>query len=689
MKPIDELLRERFSTAIGLAFGAQNIVDPLIKTADPKNADYQSNVAMPLAKRLGMKPQEVAKQITASLNIADVCEPPTIAGPGFINLRLKKEFLATALQEAFADPARAGVNTIPAADAHTVVIDYSGPNVAKQMHVGHLRSTILGDTIARTLEFLGHTVVRQNHIGDFGTQFGMLIHYLRIHNLADKPFTIEDLDRYYKEATAAFRADKSFAEIARKTVVELQSGGKEAVALWNRMRTVTHHHYTEIYAMLGVTLKDEHERGESFYGPRLPLIVERVKNTLERGGEGGLVSSHAGTSADTANTPIGHEVPVVDDDLPETQDAHHRVEEGVRGGGGSEPVIIHKPFAAYSGGAFCIFLPGYFTKDKAPLPVMLQKSDGGYPYSATDLAALYFRVQEHKTSPEEQKPLAADWHADRVIYFTDARQSDHFAMLFDAFRAAQWDHNPHRAPPPAAPAVDTPDGIASAVAPRSAFNTQLEHAPFGSITGADGKPFKTRSGDTARLKDLLEEAVDRASKVVATRAAELSPEKRAAVDRAVGIGAVKYADLKQDRITNYVFDWDRMLSFEGNTGPYLQMQYTRIQSIYRKGNITRAQVAAASPALIIDHPDEAALAKKLLQFSAVIDAVARDLKPHHLTTYLYELCGSFARFFESCPVLKAPTEALKMSRLLLCHHLATVLQIGLQDLLGMEVLDEM
>jgi arginyl-tRNA synthetase len=683
VKAIDDLLRERFVVAIGTAFGVENVVDPLIKTADPRHADYQSNVAMPLAKRVGGSPREVAAKIVEALKIDDMCETPAIAGPGFINLRLKKAFLGASLKAAFAEAARAGVERVAGDDVETIVLDYSGPNVAKQMHVGHLRSTILGDTVARVLEFLGHTVVRQNHIGDFGTQFGMLIHHLRDKGLTQAPLAIEDLDRYYKEATDRFKADPAFAEIARKTVVELQSGMAEAVALWNKMREVTRAHYTEIYELLGVTLENRHERGESFYGTRLPLIVDRVKSTLEFGGAGGQVSAHSGTAADTADDPEGHEPPA--EDMAASQDAQHRVEEA------GAPAVVSKPFAAYSGGAFCVFLPGWLTKDKSPLPMMLQKSDGGYPYSATDLAALYFRVQEHKVTPEDQKPLASDWHADRVVYFTDARQSDHFAMLFDAFRAAQWDHNPHRPQLPVLPGVDTPDGAPSAAGGAAAgpARVSLEHAPFGSITGPDGKPFKTRSGDTVKLKDLLLEAIERAGAVQAQRAAELTPEKRAVVNHAVGIGAVKYADLRQDRITNYVFDWDRMLSLEGNTGPYLQMQYTRVKGIYRKGGVTPAEVLAANPVLVIEHADEAALAKKLLQFPAVIEMVARDLKPHHLCNYLYELCGAFARFFESCPVLKAPTPELKMSRLLLCHYVAAVLQLGLRDLLGIEVMEEM
>lgn len=681
MIPIETLLRERFSVAIAVALGAEYVVDPLIKTADPRHADYQSNVAMPLAKRIGRSPREVAARIIAALAIDDVCEAPVIAGPGFINLRLKRSFLAHSIAVAFAGVGNAGVDRVSAENAQTIVIDYSGPNVAKQMHVGHLRSTILGDSVARILEFLGHTVVRQNHIGDFGTQFGMLIHYLRSNGLTGKPLSIEDLDRYYKAATEQFKTDAAFAQMARKTVVELQNGGPDAVAIWNSMRAETHRHYTEIYKLLNVTLTDKDERGESFYGPRLPLIVERVKSTLEFGGEG-PVASEAGTADFTADEVVGHEVPDLGDDLPNTQDAHHRVEEA------AEPAAVTKPFCAYSGGAFCVFLPGWQTREKRPLPMMLQKSDGGYPYSATDLAALYFRVQEHKEKPADQKPLDRDWHADRVIYFTDARQSDHFAMLFDAFRAAQWDHHPHRPVAPETPAVDTPD-TAGAVPGAVASSVALEHAPFGSILGGDGKPFKTRGGDTVKLKDLLAESIERAAKVDAARGAALSAEQRAKVDRAVGIGAVKYADLRQDRPTDYIFDFDRMLSLEGNTGPYLQMQYTRVRSIYRKGGITAEAVLAAKPEIMLDHADEMALAKKLLQFSGVIEIVARDLKPHHLCNYLYELCGTFARFFESCPVLKASNEALKMSRLFLCHCVADVLRVGLHDLLGIEVLEEM
>lgn len=662
VKPIEELLKERFALAIGLAFGAENVIDPPIKPADPKFADYQCNVAMALAKRVGKKPHEVASDILKHLKIDDLAEPPTVAGPGFINLKLRPDWISRTLIAAFSGPqaARAGVEK--AQDAQTIVVDYSGPNVAKQMHVGHLRSTIIGDTIARVLAFLGHQVVRQNHIGDFGTQFGMLIHYLRSHGLADIPLAIQDLDRYYKEATANFKTDPAFRETARQTVVELQSGGAAAVALWNRMRVETHRHYTEIYRLLGVTLTDADERGESFYRSRLAPLVQRVQDTLPVGGE-----SFTGLAPELGKAASA----LVDQSLPETEE--EEAEAALASPNGKERIeeakatwAVQKPFATLSGGAVCVFLPKWVGRDKNPVPLMLQKRDGGFPYSATDMAALYFRVQENKTAPADQKPLAHDWHAHRVIYFTDVRQSQHFAMVFDAFRACQWDLHP-----------------------ATKAKLSLEHAPFGTMLGEDKRPFKTREGTAAALKLLLEEAVERAGKVDAARGAELSPEQRKKVDVAVGIGAVKYFDLKQDRATDYVFSFDRMLSLEGNTGPYLQMAYTRVRSIYRKGNLTPEQVWQSGAALILQHADELALAKKLLAFGGVVESVARDLKPHYLCTYLYELSGAFARFFENCPVLKAETDALRNSRLLLCDMVARVLRLGLQELLGIEVLDEM
>jgi arginyl-tRNA synthetase len=659
--PVEEILRERFAVAMGLAFGPQEAVDPIIKPADPKFADFQANFAMGLAKTLGKKPREVAEAVIGHLKIDDVAETPTIAGPGFINIKLKTAWVASQLIEAFGNSQRAGIDKVER--PQTVVIDYSGPNVAKQLHVGHLRSTIIGDAISRTLEFLGHNVVRQNHIGDFGTQFGMLIHFLRINDLADKPLAIQDLDHYYREATKKFKTDEAFREAARKTVVELQSGGKDAVAIWNRMREETHRHYTEIYKLLNIQLTDDHERGESFYRDRLAQTVQHVLDTLKIGGE--------------SFTGIGPEMgaaakDLVDQDLPEFEEQEAEGAVGSHSGkerleDAADTWKVEKPFATISDGAVCVFLPGWVNREKNPLPMMLQKRDGGYPYSATDLAALYFRVQADKNTPAEQSPFKQkSWHAQRVIYFVDVRQAQHFAMLFDTFRACQWD-----------------------IHPITKEKVSLEYGPFGTMLGPDGKPFKTRDGKAAALKMLIDEAIERAGAVVAERAAKLSAEQREKVDHAVGVGAIKYFDLKQDRTTDYVLTFDRMLSLQGNTGPYLQMQYTRPRSIYRKLGVTPGEVWAKKPVLGLEHADEIALAKRLLLFPGVVESVARDLKPHYLCNYLYEVCGAFSKFYETCPVATAPSEALKNSRLLLCDMAATVLRIGLQDLLGIEVLEEM
>jgi arginyl-tRNA synthetase len=649
---VEALLRARFAAALSVVIPGPAPLDPMLKAADPRHADYQSNVAMAHAKRLGKNPRQLATDLVAALQLEDICLPPEIAGPGFINLRLSPAFLAQQLSQLLttANTAPTSNMGIPAHDstvspsAPTVVIDYSGPNVAKQLHVGHLRSTIIGDTLARVMDYLGHNVIRQNHIGDFGTQFGMLIHHLRTLELTNAPLSIELLDQYYKEATDRFKNDPDFRAVARQTVVELQSGAPDAVALWNRMRVETHRHYTEVYAILGVTLTDDHERGESFYRERLPLMVARVKATLPFRGEIALTTPAPADDLadDTDDAPLTAAAPV-------TADA-------------PAPEPVTEAFAAISNGAFCVFLPGYLDRAKKPLPLMLQKADGGYPYTATDLAGCYFRVCDFKTTPADQKPLTRDWHADRVIILTDSRQSQHFAMVFDAFRAGGWAVNP---------VTKTP--------------VSMEHAPFGSILGEDGKPFKTRSGDTVKLKDLLDEAIARAAAVVAEKNPTLPPAQQAAIARAVGIGAIKYADLKQDRTTDYIFSWDRMLAFEGNTGPYLLYTYARICSILRKADLPATTAPAA---LTLDQPAELALARKLLAFPDIVQSVARDLKPHYLCTYLYELASAYSTFYEQCPVLKAEDPA-RTTRLHLCAATQHILALGLRDLLGIPVVTEM
>lgn len=642
MKTILEQLRQQFRAAIQALYSTD--ADPVVvPTQNEKFGDYQCNAAMALAKAQKLKPRDVAEAIKAHIGANALIDRLEVAGPGFINIFLAKSWLENELNHIQADP-RLGVE--PVEHPQTVVIDYSGPNVAKEMHVGHLRSTVIGDAVARVLGFQGQRVIRQNHIGDFGTQFGMLIHHMRDTAADGKPFGIEDLDRFYKEATARFRADPQFKETARKTVVELQTGGESAVALWNRMKLVTHSHYTAVYRALGVTLTDNDERPESFYRDRLQPTIDAIKAALP-------MTPEAYTGKGPADVVVADED---DDDAPAAT-----AKSGAKTDDEDKWTVV-KPFVTVSGGATCVFLPNWIGRDKNPLPMMIQKSDGGFPYSATDLAALRFRVVEPKTTPRDQAPLQEDWRADRVIYFTDARQSQHFAMVFDTFRAAGWDK--------------LADG-------RTAL---LEHAPFGSMTGPDGKPFKTRSGDTAKLAELIDEAEERALKVVNEKNADLPLEQRQKIARAVGIGAVKYADLSKDRNSDYVFDWDKMLAMNGNTAPYLQYAHARIRSIFRKSG-ERASDTDSAGTIRLEAPQELALAKHLLRFGEVLDSVARELKPHLLCAFLYDLATKFSGFYENCPVLKSD-EPVRSSRLALCDLTARTLAVGL-DLLGIEHPEQM
>ncbi|MHB1767662.1 MAG: arginine--tRNA ligase [Phycisphaerae bacterium] len=635
---IESLLRERFSRAIGLAFGSEFAGEPMVKAGDPKFADYQCNAAMALSRQLGRPPREVATEILRHVQLADVCEPAQIAGPGFINVRISSTWLAQRLGELFTDSAsKARGGVARAAQSATVVVDYAGPNIAKEMHVGHLRSSILGDALARTLAFVGHRVVRQNHVGDFGTQFGMLIRHARDLKLdtGEMP-RISDLDSYYKQAAQRDKSDPQFAAEARQAVVALQSGDPEALRLWRWIRDESSRHCREIFALLGITLSEADQRGESFYADRLPLVVQWLSEALPFGGDG----PYEGIS----------------DAFDPHSEPAERVEDA------SEPQIVTKAFVAESQGALCVFLPGFVDKDKKPLPLIIRKGDGAYLYATTDLAALYFRIIEEKTTPDQTAPLDQNWHADRIIYTTDARQAQHFAMVFDTIRAAHWDINPVTKLP-----------------------VILQHAAFGSILGEDGKPFKTRSGESVKLRELLQEAVQRADAVVAKKNPDLPVAARQLVARAVGIGAVKYADLRQDRITDYQFVWDRLLALDGNTGPYLQYTFARIRSIFRKAG----DVPATAVTIMLETPQERDVARRILQFGDVVQAVLQELKPHYLCTYLYDLCGSFSAFYENCPVLKADTAELRQSRLALCDLTAAVLKVGLSDLLGMELLEEM
>lgn len=542
--------------------------------------DYQANGAMAAAKAMKQNPRELAQSIIDHLDLNTEADRLEVAGPGFINIHLNNAWLADQLKTALSRSAL-GVST--GKEPQTVVIDYSSPNLAKEMHVGHLRSTIIGDTQARLMELLGHEVIRQNHVGDWGTQFGMLIAQLEAHleKGENAEFALQDLESFYKEAKVHFDSDPDFADKARNYVVKLQSGDKKVHALWERFREVSLHHSEVIYGKLNVSLSPEDVRGESFYNEDLPKVIK----DLEKAGL-----------------------------LKEDQ------------------------------GAKVVFLDELADKEGNPSVAIVQKKDGGYLYSTSDLAAVRFRVNV--------------LHADRIMVFVDARQSLHLKQVFTIAKKADF------APP----------------------DMRLEHHAFGTMLGQDGKPFKTRSGDTVKLADLLDEAVDRAEKLIAEKDPDLDPAERKVVARKVGIGAVKYADLSKTRTNDYVFNWDAMLSFDGNTAPYLQYAYTRIQSIFRKAGVDPATL---SDDVVVEASEEKSLIIKCLQFGEVLEQVSEDAYPHVLCNYLYDLASLFMRFYEACPILKAGVDpAMKHSRLRVAYAVAETMRVGL-DVLGIEVMDRM
>jgi arginyl-tRNA synthetase len=572
-------LEAAFRASIVAAFGPEFAdADPLVgPSTNPDFGDYQANAAMGLAKRLKQSPQATAQAIIQHLDAEGLAGAPEIAGPGFINLRLDSAYLSGAVETVAADE-RAGARA--AKKPLRVVVDYSCPNVAKEMHVGHLRSTIIGDSIARVLGFLGHEVIRQNHLGDWGTQFGMLIERILDQGWeAGSRRSIGDLNELYREAKARFDTDPAFAERARARVVALQAGDGPTLDLWRALIDESKRHFAAIYSRLGVLLEEGDYRGESFYNP---LLADTARELEEIGA------------------------------------------------------------ARLSEGALCLFPPGFEGPEGQAVPLIVRKSDGGYGYDATDLAALRYRVRE--------------LGAERLIYVTDSRQKQHFAMVFAGAAMAGW----------------LPEG-------RSA-----EHVPFGSVLGEDGKPFKTRAGENVKLADLLEEAERRAYELVKEKETGLGEEEMRRVARAIGIGAVKYADLSSDRIKDYVFDWRRMLSFDGNTAPYLQNAYVRIRSIFRK-----AEAQGALPGRIaIASREEHLLGLELLKFGPTVEAVARSLEPHRLCGYLYNLASLYHRFYEACPVLTAPDPQARASRLGLCAATAKVISLGL-GLLGIETVERM
>lgn len=626
-----QFIEQRLQAAVKAVLPDADVSTVLVRPCpDPKFGDYQTNALMSLAKARKMNPRQLATNVVAQLDVGDCCEKVEIAGAGFLNFRLKPAVLAQTLQSAargehlFFQPAR---------QPRTVVVDFSSPNVAKPMHVGHIRSTILGDSLARTLRLLGHRVVTDNHIGDWGTQFGMLLVGWKtlLDRAALERNPLAELERIYKTIRAKIvqetsdevrqqfgdevrrlvsggvPEDKGVEKLvaslppsqalnlsatdvaSRRELVKLQGGDEENLAIWREMIRLSQRQFDEIYGRLGV--KFDHTYGESFYNPRLQQTVDDL---MARG---------------IARPSEGARCVFSEGKLPPKED----------------PFLVHRD--------------GEWQAN----PQMIQKSDGGFNYSTTDLATIGFRLET--------------WQPQEIVYVTDGRQQLHFQQLFTTFR--RWH-------------------------PELAGKVKLAHVWFGSILGEDGKPLKTRSGENVKLAELLDEAVERALKTVSEKSPELPEAQRREIARVVGLGAVKYADLLPNRQSDYVFSWDKMLALNGNTAPYLQYAYARIRSIFRKGDVGPGFSPAA---LELGAPEELALARHLLNFGLVLEAVAEDYRPNFLCNYLYELAGWFTAFYENCPVLKSEA-GQRASRLVLCDLAARVLKQGL-DVLGIETLEQM
>jgi arginyl-tRNA synthetase len=563
-------LRDRVLAATRAALGAEaaDAADPALHRS--QHADYQADLALALARRLKKSPRDVANAIAAHLPADDVIAGVEVSGPGFLNLTLQASYLAAQVERMRAD-ASGRLSVGPSAAPETVVVDYSGPNIAKEMHVGHLRSTIIGDSIARLLSWQGHRVIRRNHVGDWGTPFGMLIEHLLDESASRADASVGELGAFYRAARAKFDGDPTFADRARQRVVLLQSGDAATLASWRRLVEISVAHFTSLYAQLGVTLTPADVVGESAYNALLPGVVDE---------------------------------------------------------------LARKGLAVESEGAMCVFPPGFAGREGQPVPLIIRKQEGGYGYATTDLAALRQRVGE--------------LGATRVIYVVGSPQAQHLAMVFATARLAGW----------------------------ASDSTRLEHVAFGSVLGPDKKMLKTRSGDSVSLAELASEAVARAQEAVTEKSPELGAEARTRIAHAVGVGAIKYADLANERIKDYVFDWKRMLAFEGNTAPYLMYAHARIQSILRRA----AETGAAPGPLTLEAPQERGLALALVQFPGILDRAAETLQPHRLCAFLYDVAGAFTAFYEACPVLKSEGP-LRASRLALCDATARTLALGL-ELLG-------
>lgn len=563
---LNALLSQQIKAAFDVVgIGNNPIVLQLAK--DTQYGDFQINGVMGAAKKVQRHPRELAQEIAQILSGQGAIANADVAGPGFINLRLSAEFLAQHL----------GSNTVSHAKPQTVVIDYSSPNLAKEMHVGHLRSSIIGDCLARLHTYVGDHVIRQNHVGDWGTQFGMLVAYLVEKQQDNQAFELSDLEQFYRNAKVRFDEDPQFADLSREYVVKLQSGDATVLALWQQFVDISLKHAEQVYQQLGLQLQRDDVRGESAYNADLASVVAEL--------------TQKGIAVDDAEAKV-------------------------------------------------VFLDEFSTKDNEPSAFIIEKSGGGFLYATTDLACLRYRVNQ--------------LHADRILYVVDNRQALHFKQLFATARLANW----------------LPD------------NVQAEFIGFGTMMGKDNKPFKTRSGDTVKLISLLNEAIERAATLVRSKNPDLTEAQIAQIAQAVGIGAVKYADLSKNRSSDYVFDWDSMLSFEGNTAPYLQYAYTRIQSIFRKAGDWNQH----SP-IHISEDLEHQLAVELLRWEDVINSATQSAQPHYLCLYLYQLATLFSRFYEICPILKAEG-SVRDSRLKLVQLTAHTLQQGL-NLLGIATLDMM
>jgi arginyl-tRNA synthetase len=584
-----QVLAQRVHDAIVASFGPDfGDADPLIRPSS--FADFQANVALPLGKRLGRPPREVAAELAARLDVADMCADPEVSGPGFINFSLRDDWIAAQATQMLGDP-RLGL--APTATPQTVVVEYSSPNVAKEMHVGHLRTTIVGDAIARVLEFAGHRVIRDNHVGDWGTPFGMLIeHLLDVgEDSAEAGLLTTDPNAFYQAARRKFDSDPAFTERARSRLVLLQAGDPDTMAIWQRLVDISRGYLHQVYTRLRVSLTDEDIRGESFYND---MLADTVGELEERG------------------------------------------------------------IAVVSEGALCAFPAGFTGREGRPLPLIIRKSDGGYNYASTDLAAVRYRVDKLS--------------AERAVYVVGSEQALHFQMVFAVAREAGW-----------IPA-----------------KARFEHAQIGMVLGQDGNRLRTREGETPKLSGLLQEGVDRARGILdeVDASSRFDAAELDAVAEAVGIGAVKYADLSTARESAYLFDWDRMISFRGNTGPYLQYATARIKSIFRRAGEAgqaeagQAEAGARRSGVAITAGPERALALRLLDFGAMVTQLGETAEPHRLCAYLFDVASLFTTFYEECPVLKAEPASLRASRLALCALTLDALTLGL-TLLGVPIPDRM